>query len=69
MHAGALPVARPTAFWQPAELARHLRLSTRTVRRWCADGTLRGAVQLPGGGWRIPESAIDALLRQAAPTG
>lgn len=33
-----------------------------TVRTWCADGRLPGARKLRGREWRIPRSALRALL-------
>ena len=46
------------------ETARRLSLTTRTVRRWVADGFL-SAARIPGRGggeWRIPREAVDKLL-------
>jgi len=53
-----------------AETAAALGVSIRTVRRWVKDGTLAGAVRLPGRGggeWRIPQATIDRLLTEGVP--
>jgi excisionase family DNA binding protein len=47
-----------------SETARRLSVTTRTVRRWVADGFLPAA-KIPGRGggeWRIPGEAVDKLL-------
>jgi excisionase family DNA binding protein len=46
----------------PAEVARILRVTTRTIERYCKQGKLR-AVKV-GRRWRIPRSALEDLLRQ-----
>ena len=33
------------------------------IRKWCREGKLPGAIRLPSGRWKIPMSAIDALLK------
>lgn len=33
-----------------------------TVRKWCRLGRVPGAVQLPSGRWKVPASAIDAMI-------
>ena len=45
----------------PAEVARILRVTVRTVERYCAQGKLR-AVKV-GRLWRIPRSSLEAFLR------
>jgi excisionase family DNA binding protein len=45
----------------PAEVARILRVTVRTVERYCKRGKLR-AVKL-GRLWRIPRSSLDEFLR------
>jgi excisionase family DNA binding protein len=37
-----------------SELATHLGVSARTVRRWCKDGLIQ-AIKTPGGHWRISD--------------
>jgi len=44
------------------EVARRLGVGLNTVKRWIANGLLRG-VQTPGGHWRIPEDSLEAFLR------
>lgn len=43
------------------EVATLLRVDVSTVTRWVTDGVL-AAIRLPGGGIRIPRSAVDAIL-------
>lgn len=38
-----------------------------TVRTWCADGRLPGAKRLRGREWRVPRSALRALLHDDDP--
>jgi excisionase family DNA binding protein len=44
----------------PAEVARILRVTTRTVERYCKQGKLR-AVKV-GRLWRIPKSSLEEFL-------
>ena len=37
-------------------------LGAAAVRKWARAGKIPGAIQLPSGRWRIPESAVDAIL-------
>lgn len=46
-----------------AETAAALRVSERSVRRWIEAGIL-AVYQLPGGHYRIPVEAVDALKLQ-----
>ena len=46
--------------WTPEEIAEILRVHVVTVRRWIAAGQL-GAIRLPGGGYRIPQSELNRL--------
>ena len=46
--------------WTPEEIAEIFRVHVVTVRRWIAAGQL-GAIRLPGGGYRIPQSELDRL--------
>jgi excisionase family DNA binding protein len=45
----------------PAEVARILRVTVRTVERYCAQGKLR-AVKV-GRLWRIPQSSLQEFLK------
>jgi excisionase family DNA binding protein len=45
----------------PAEVARILRVTVRTVERYCKQGKLR-AVKI-GRLWRIPRGSLEAFLR------
>jgi excisionase family DNA binding protein len=48
------------------EAAKILRVTPQTVSAYCANGKLEGAVKFsPGAPWRIPSTAIDALLAPA----
>jgi excisionase family DNA binding protein len=45
------------------EVARRVRVSEETVRRWLRSGALRGFQLATGrGGWRIPATEVDRLL-------
>jgi|Deesub1362B_J571_1020462.scaffolds.fasta_scaffold01116_10 excisionase family DNA binding protein len=44
------------------EVAEILRVTERTVQRWCKEGKI-SSIELPGGrGYRIPKSEIDKIL-------
>ena len=45
------------------EVSDLLRVTERTVRRWCTDGTIR-AIH-PGRAWRIPREALEELQHRA----
>jgi excisionase family DNA binding protein len=45
----------------PAEVARILRVTVRTVERYCSQGKLR-AVKV-GRLWRIPRSSLEEFLK------
>jgi predicted site-specific integrase-resolvase len=49
-----------------AAAARMLRVSRRTVVRWCHSGWLADAIQ-PGHAWEIPMAAIRARLTPRHP--
>jgi excisionase family DNA binding protein len=51
----------------PAEVARILRVTPRTIERYCKQGKLR-AVKV-GRRWRIPKSALEDFLRQGGSSG
>ena len=40
-------------------IARCLKVSERTVRRWCEDGNVPGAYRTKGGHWRLRKGKID----------
>lgn len=48
------------------ELATVLRVARDTVSHWCRTGVLKGATKPAGGSWRIPPSAVLALLSASA---
>lgn len=43
------------------EVAKHLRVTEGTVRRWIRQKKIE-TVSLPGGGYRIKKSVVDAIL-------
>ena len=45
----------------PAEVARILRVTVRTVERYCKEGKIR-AVKI-GRRWRIPRSCLEEFLK------
>ena len=47
-------------YWTPEEVAGIFRVHVGTVRRGRAAGQL-GAIRLPGGTYRIPQSELDHL--------
>ena len=47
-------------YWTPEEIADIFTVHVVTVRRWIAAGQL-GAIRLPGGAYRIPQSELDHL--------
>lgn len=51
------------------ELAHVLRVQPDTVSLWCRQGVLRGATKAGGAGWRIPPTAVLAMLGGAAAGG
>jgi excisionase family DNA binding protein len=48
------------------EVARRLRVSPETVRRWLRDGELRGVRFSDRGGWRVLSSEVERKLRGEA---
>lgn len=44
------------------EVGRALRVAPATVKRWCEQGLVEGAFRTPGGHWRIPRAALDAIM-------
>lgn len=45
------------------EVAKRLRVSEETVRRWLRDGGLRGVRFSDRGGWRVLSSEVERKLR------
>jgi excisionase family DNA binding protein len=45
-----------------AEVAKRLKLSQETVRRWLRDGKLRGVRFSDAGGWRVRTSEVERVL-------
>jgi excisionase family DNA binding protein len=45
------------------EVAEQLRLTRETVRRWLRSGKMRGVLLSDRGGYRIPESEVERVLR------
>lgn len=60
------PAASPHALLTIPEVAERMRVSTRTVFRWIASGTLR-SVQI-GRVVRVPAEVVDALMRSGKPS-
>ena len=58
------PVA-PAAGWTVEALADALGKAPSTVRTWVNAGELPGAFKFKGA-WRIPQSALDAMLAKEA---
>ena len=61
-HDGHVVIENAPTFLTIAEAGERLRVSRQTVVRYLYRGLLVGAVRLPGGQWRIPSAAVDALL-------
>lgn len=38
--------------------------SSVTVRKWCRQGSIPGAIQMPSGRWKIPTSALELMLQR-----
>ena len=55
-----LDSAKP--FWVAKEIADILVVSPNTVKKWCADGLIPGAVDFGSGGWRIPRTGLVIFL-------
>ena len=56
----SVPVPETTPL-TPEQVAAELGWARKTVYRWLNAGWLDGAVQLPNGRWRIPQSTVRAL--------
>jgi excisionase family DNA binding protein len=48
--------------YSPDDLAPLLRVSVRTIRRWCASGRIPRARRLGPRLFRVPASAVNAFL-------
>lgn len=48
------------------EVAKLLRLSTRTTLRYIGKGEFAGAFELDGG-WRIPQASVIEFIRRRQP--
>ena len=58
----------PDSELSPSEVARQIGITTRTVQRWIAAGTL--PARRIGGRWRVAFDALDAFQRrETAPLG
>lgn len=65
------PAVPDSEFVSTGQAARLLAVSSRTVLAWCDAGRIPGVRRTLGGGrrggdYRIPRSAIDAMLRPRA---
>jgi len=60
-------MSAPPYYVTVAEVADVLRVDPSTVRRWIEAGTLE-AITLPSGVYRVPRTALDALVRGEART-
>lgn len=49
-------------FWLIKDIADALVVSPNTVKKWCADGLIPGAVDFGSGGWRIPRTGLIIFL-------
>lgn len=47
------------------EVAAELRVNPETVRRWIKTGRLAGIVT-PGGTYRVPRHAVEAVMQEAS---
>ena len=57
-----------TAWLTVADVAARLNFHPKTIRSWCARGIFPGAAKWPDNGptseWRIPDSDVEALVRE-----
>lgn len=58
------PDDRTSRLLRPRDVATRLAVTAWTVRKWLADGTLKGT-RLPTGGWRIHPSAVAEIEEDA----
>lgn len=56
-------MAEEDAVLKVPEVAKRLRVTTETVRRWLRDGELRGVRFSDRGGWRVMASEVERKLR------
>ena len=45
------------------EIAQNLRVTIRTVQRWCMEGRFPNAYRV-GRPWRVPKADVDAFIIQ-----
>lgn len=53
---------------RPGELAKWLRVSPKTVSRWCGQGAIASR-RTPGGHWRIDPDALPEAFSWASGNG
>ncbi len=48
----------PKQFWTAPEVAEPISVNMNTVKKWCSDGLIPGALNLGASGWRIPREGL-----------
>ena len=61
-------MASTQADWSVPEIEQKLNVSRASVYRWLRAGQLQ-AYRLPGGGWRIPDAAVQRLTKPQGSSG
>jgi len=51
------------------DAAEQIKVHPETIRRWLRDGKLKGVLISRAAGYRIRQSALDALLNEAEEMG
>jgi excisionase family DNA binding protein len=51
-------------YYTPADIAKRLKVSEETVRRWLRSGDLKGLQFGRRGGFRVPASALHEFLER-----
>jgi excisionase family DNA binding protein len=51
------------------DVAEQIKVHPETIRRWLRDGKLKGVLISRAAGYRIRQSALDALLNKAEEMG